>query len=418
MMEDSANYSIPVPLLFRCPPLVKLPWGAFSVPRLLAGADKAEEEFREKVKARYGVKHCILTDCARSAYAVYIQAAGLSGEIIMQSMMHTPTATLFMNHGLDVVFSDVARDFNMTREIVEPLVTPNPSAILVTHMFGRVAPIDRIEEWARDRSIKVLSNLVHMPGDVELKGRPVGSYGDVGFLSFNMDKPLNSIYGGALITNSDELYEKAKAVQLKNQSAKKIRQLITRYLMLYRYKPLLGPLQYLVYQMKGIYYKSDDVEKTFNSFDKDTYVDFTPAKIHPWQAAFASKLIEGSADMAARRTERARLATSLLSDVPEATPPVPDEYPNTYHYYPVLFDKSVPRYDLGVALARRGVEAKWRYYPLHLEPKFSHFRTGALDNTMEMWRSFLLMPVLYGTPKHVEYVVNAVKEAIPKVKKG
>lgn len=414
-MSRSEEYSIPVPGFFRVPPLARLPWGITSVPGLLRHCDGAEERLKAQLCAAYGVKHCILTDSARSAYALYIRARGLSGEVIMQSFMHTPTAVLFMNHGLDLCFSDVADDFNMTVDTIKSLANEKTSAIMVTHMFGKTAAIDEIEAWAKPRSIQVLSNMVHMHPGVMLGERPLASYGDVAFVSFNMDKPLHGLYGGALLTNSDLVYEAASALPLRKPSQKKILTLLARYLLLYRYKPLLGPLQYLAYRARGDYFEKNDVAQSFNGVPADDYEGFEPSAIHPWQAAFMEKLL-GRAETARSHSEAmAARVCAALSDVPQVVAPDPGERPHTYLYFPVIVDVKIERYALGCALARRGVEAKWRYYPLHLQPKFAHFRAEDLSNTLSCWHRYLLLPVLYGNERDADYVVHALKESLQEV---
>lgn len=378
----------------------------------MAGSEDAESALTVKVRHCYGVRHCILTGSARSAYALYLRATQLDGEIVMQSFMHTPTGVLLRNHGLQLAFCDVNRDFCTSVEHLEKAVSDATRAVMVTHMFGRAAPIDEIEEWGRKRSIQVLSNMVHMPGDVLLDGRPLAAYGDVAFLSFNMDKPLNGIYGGALLTDSDELYEKARAVDLIATRESAVAKLILRYLLLYRYKAAAAPFQYVYYAVKRRYFRHDDVVDSFESFAGDHYKDFYPSKIHPWQAAFAEKLIDRLPEMMAGRRSRALRAIERLSTVDCVELPLADRCPNTYHYFPVIFDSALSRYDLGVFLTKAGYEAKWRYYPLHLQQKFSDCRCADLSNTMSLWQRYLLLPIPYSPPPDIDAVTAAVAEYV------
>ena len=416
-MNKTDDYSIPVPAWFRCPPLTKLPWSIFSVPKMLARKSVAEENLCKKIKKTYGVKHCLLTDSARSAYAVYIKAADLQGEIVVPSIMHTPTAVLLANLGMKLVFCDVNEDFCASVKQFDSVVSDDTKAVMVTHLFGRVSPIDEIAEWGQERSIKVLSNMVHVPPCVRLQNKPLATYGDVAFLSFNMDKPLHGIYGGAMLTNSDELYQKAVQIPLKTKTTFEVFKLLCRYLTFYRYKPMIAPLQYMVLSAKREYLKNDDVEKTFENFNIDTYVDFAPKKIHPWQASFAECLLALSDQIVERRRERALLATSLLSGIPELTLPREDAYPNAFQYYPILLDETISRFDLGVELARKGFESKWRYYPLHLQKKFRDIRKGELTHTVKIWNNYLLLPVFYGTPEHVKRLAETIREFISGTRK-
>jgi len=411
MMEDS-QYSIPVPACFRYTPLVNLPWSISTAPKLLAGADSAAMELRNKICDRYGVQHCILTGSARSAYYLFLKATQLRGEIIMPSIMHTPTAVLLANQGLKPVFCDVAGDFCVTLDKIAPLASPVTRAVFVTHLFGKAAPIDEIDEWAKARSLYVLSNMVHMPDSVSLNNQPLASYGSAAFLSFNMDKPLRGIYGGALLTNSDEIYEQASRIELQPVSTAHVWKLILRYLALYRYKSWVATPQYLYYSLKNDYYNSNDVEKTFNNFAADTYTHYIPKSMHPWQAAFAEKLMDRSPEMVKSRIEHARRAIQFLTGKMGISTPIADDRPHTFDYFPVILDKRISRYRTGVQLSRGGIEAKWRYYPLHLQTKFRDHRRGNMTNTEALWPHYLLLPLLDGGLEEVDKIAAIVADIV------
>ncbi len=387
------------------------------MPGLSGRSPDAEKELGEKIRRWYGVKHCILTDCARSAYALYLRSTGIQGEIVVQSQMSYPLAAVLAQHDMELVFGDVADDFCLTVESLEEVVSEKTRAINVTHMFGQVAPIDQIEQWAKDRSIRVLSNMVLVPGGITLGGRPLASYGDAAFLSFSFDKPLQGIWGGALLTDSDEIYEQALAVPREMGPASNIRKLVGHCLLSYRYKQWLGPAQYVSKRLSGRYLADDNYRQCLATRFPTDFSRHKPGVIHPVQARFASNLIDRADSVGALREENGQYATSLLRGVPGLSPPVEGPYPNTYQSFPILVDDTLCRYRLGVELAARGIESKWRYYPVHALPEFAACRRGDMSNTERLWRQHLLLPVLYGTRKQVTYIVESLKQSLSKAKR-
>ncbi len=417
-MDGDERYSIPVPARFRCAPLVRLPWGVAELPQLLRGAGRAEAALADQLRRGYGVRHCLLTDSARSAWALYLQATAAGGEILMPSLMYTPLTVLLVNCGLTPAFCDVETDFCVSVRTLDAAAATTTKAVLVQHMFGQMAPADKIWEWARGRGIKVLANLVQVPPFVEVKGRLPGAYCDAGFVSFGWDKPLHGIYGGALLTNSDEVFEKASRQRLRSTPAVRVARQLVKALALYRWKPCFSPAHWLLSSMRHAYLEHDEVEHFYEEYPDDAYRDYVPGGIHRWQAAAAAALMERSPDLVAGRRERAAHACRLLAGLPEVSVLEDREYPSTYLYFPIVLDPAVSRYRLGVALARRGVESKWRYYPLHRLRKFAGFRAAALDNTEDLWRRYLLLPVPCASPADVERVAAAVTESVAEVKSG
>ena len=406
----SENYGIPVPVRFRCAPLTRVPWAVTSFPQMVAGSQDAEADLSENIKQRYKVQHCVLTDSARSAFALFLRTNRLGGEFLTPSLMYTPLAVLLMNHDLDLVFCDVGRDFNVRIEDLESAWSPNTTGVLVQNMFGRVAPMERIWQWAKERSVTVLANMVHVPSDVQLRDKPLTSYCDAAFLSFGQDKVLRGIYGGALITNSVDIYERAMRVKLPTLPTSRVLRILLHTVIAFQYKPLLAPLHYAWSRLLGNYYEYDRVARFFEAFAENAYQKFQPYRIHPLQAAFALKLLKQLPGVVQTRINRGHRAADLLSGIRGLTPPMVDEYPNTFLSFPVLLDGNTSRYDLGCQLAKQGIETKWHYYPVHLQRKFAHFRRSSMENSDQLWKNHLFLPIVESSDEEIELIAKAVRK--------
>jgi 8-amino-3,8-dideoxy-alpha-D-manno-octulosonate transaminase len=77
-------------------------------------------------------------------------------------------------------------------------------------MRGMPAKIDRIVDIARKRKIMVIEDVAQANGG-SYRGKPLGSFGDIGCFSLQFHKIITSGEGGILVTNSDLFYTRAQA---------------------------------------------------------------------------------------------------------------------------------------------------------------------------------------------------------------
>lgn len=82
-------------------------------------------------------------------------------------------------------------------------------AIVVSHLHGGMADMPRVMDFAARHSLAVVEDACQSPGAI-VSGRVAGSWGDVGVLSFGGSKLLTAGRGGALLTRSADVYQRAK----------------------------------------------------------------------------------------------------------------------------------------------------------------------------------------------------------------
>ena len=99
---------------------------------------------------------------------------------------------------------------------LEKLLTYNeetPSAIVVTHLFGKAAPIERISEIAARHNIPVVEDCAQSLG-AEVGGKKLGTFGDVATTSFYPTKNLGALGdGGAIFTSNSYIAERARSLR-------------------------------------------------------------------------------------------------------------------------------------------------------------------------------------------------------------
>jgi len=100
-------------------------------------------------------------------------------------------------------------NWNLDPALIEDAIGPETRAIIATHLHGGVVPMGPLVEIARSRGLLVVEDACQMPGAM-IEGRRAGSLGDVGVVSFGGSKLLSAGRGGALLTSSPEIRQRAQ----------------------------------------------------------------------------------------------------------------------------------------------------------------------------------------------------------------
>ena len=88
-------------------------------------------------------------------------------------------------------------------------ITPSTRAVIVSHLHGGIADMEAIVETARSYGIKVIEDICQCPG-AKRNGRCLGTWGDVCALSFGGSKLLSAGRGGAIATQDEANWQRAK----------------------------------------------------------------------------------------------------------------------------------------------------------------------------------------------------------------
>lgn len=403
-MEIETEYRLQPrkPKNYVLPPVVQPQWQW----RDLIGESNvaAAEALRETLCERYGVRHCLLLDRARSGVFLLCKAFGLDGEWVMTSLMHRPTAVVLANHSAGVAFADTDEHMTMDPGSAERLISPRTSTILATHTYGKAADVRALRLLADKRGVALIENAVHLASGCKVDGKPLGAWGDASMLSFNVDKPLGGILGGALLTNRDDIWDAVSKFVLGPPNTQEMRERIKTTYTAYRLKPLFLKLP-AGRKHRG---QADGVAE-IESFDIGTYRNFTPRQIHPWQARVALCCLRRESQIMRTRTLHAQaLNERLLTDnrfiVPTSTP----DRQHTFTYYPLVLREG-SRLALGEHLANAGIESKWRLAPLHLQAGFTNAPHDDLSVGNRIWRQHLLLPVgPTTTDRDIDYLADTL----------
>jgi dTDP-4-amino-4,6-dideoxygalactose transaminase len=170
-------------------------------------------EFERRVADFVGVKHCIAMCNGTVALEIAIRALGMAGEVIVPSFTFIATAHALQWLGITPVFCDIdPRTQTLDPVKVELVITPRTTGIIGVHVWGHTCDIDALGEIAARHGLKLLFDAAHAFA-CSYKGRMIGSFGDAEVFSFHATKFFNTLEGGAVVTNDDELARKLRLMR-------------------------------------------------------------------------------------------------------------------------------------------------------------------------------------------------------------
>ncbi|MFH1132658.1 MAG: DegT/DnrJ/EryC1/StrS family aminotransferase, partial [Pseudomonadota bacterium] len=155
----------------------------------------------------YAVKHSVAVNSATSGLYAAIGALGIGygDEVIVSPYTMSACALAPLIYGAIPVFADVEVDTGcLCPRSIEKLISPRTKGILVVHQFGIPADMDRIMVLARQHGIRVIEDCAQAHGAL-YRGKPVGTIGDIGVFSLNVNKTIQTGEGGICVTQDDDL---------------------------------------------------------------------------------------------------------------------------------------------------------------------------------------------------------------------
>ncbi|MEM7475699.1 MAG: DegT/DnrJ/EryC1/StrS family aminotransferase [Planctomycetota bacterium] len=153
--------------------------------------------------------------CASGSDALLLSLMALGigpgDEVIVPSFSFFATASCVSRLGAKIVFADIdPRTYNIDPQAIEAKINSKTRAIIPVHLFGQAAEMDQICKIAATREIPVVEDAAQAIG-AAYHGRPVGSWGQVGCISFYPTKNLGGFGdGGMLVSGNDILADRLR----------------------------------------------------------------------------------------------------------------------------------------------------------------------------------------------------------------
>ncbi len=332
----------------------------------LSGNGEYTKRCQRWLEQKTGAHKALLTHSCTGALemAALLADVGPGDEIIMPSYTFVSTANAFVLRGAKPVFVDVQADtLNIDPNLVEAAVTPRTKAICPVHYAGVGADMPPLMDIAHRHGLTVIEDAAQ--GAMAARyGRPLGTQGALGALSFHETKNIIAGEGGALLINDPRLAERAEILWEKGTN-------------------------------RGAFFRGE--------IDKYTWVDvgssFLPGEL---TAAFLWAQLQHADAITDERLRIWRLYWDRLATLAEAglvqRPTVPDDAKHNAHMFYVLVESLSKRSRVIRGLKEAGFHAVFHYVPLHASPAGQRFgRTfGELRVTESLSERLIRLPLWFG----------------------
>lgn len=170
-------------------------------------------EFEARIADYLGVRHCVAIANGTIALEIAIRALGLSGEVIVPAFTFVATPHSLHWQGITPVFADIDPETHcLDPASVRRAITPRTTGIIGVHLWGRTAPVAELEEIARESGLQLMFDAAHAFG-ASIGDVMVGSSGRAEVLSFHATKFFNSLEGGAIVTDDDDVARQARLMR-------------------------------------------------------------------------------------------------------------------------------------------------------------------------------------------------------------
>ena len=333
---------------------------------------KEVEAFEREFADYLGAKHGIAVANGTAALDVALKALGIKDgdEVITTPFTFIASASSILFQRAKPVFADIdPKTFNLDPNDVLERITDRTRAILVVHLYGQPAAMKAFREIADDHKLHLIEDCAQAHG-AEYNGQRVGTFGDIAAFSFYPTKNMTTGEGGMVVTNDDELAEKARLIRSHGQKERYYHVTLGYNLRMTNIAGALGRVQL--------------------------------RKLEKWNEA--------------RRRNAERLSKGI-SQITGLTPPyVAPNVKHVYHQYTIRVEEDFPlsRDELAEKLRERRIGTGIYYpLPLHHQPLFRElgYEQDCCPNAIEASRKVLSLPVHPAVSQDdVNYIVSTLEE--------
>ena len=174
------------------------------------GKAKYVDIYEAAAREYYGARYALGLNSGTGALIASLTALGIGPgcEVILPAFMWVASVGAVIQVNAIPVLCEVDDTLCMDPADLEKKITPRTKLILPIHMAGSPCNMDAIMAVAKKHGISVLEDCAQCNGGT-FKGKMLGTFGDMGIYSLQLNKNMTSGEGGLLITNDEKLYYRA-----------------------------------------------------------------------------------------------------------------------------------------------------------------------------------------------------------------
>ena len=344
-------------------------------------------ELEEKLCKLTGAKYAVVCSNGTAALHMACMAAGVEpgDEVITTPITFAASANCALYCGAKPVFADINdRTYNIDPEKVKAVTTDKTKAVVAVDFTGQSVELDKLMVHCKENNLVLIEDGAHVIG-TKYKGQPNGSIADMTTFSFHPVKTVTGGEGGAVMTNSEEYYQKLLLARSHG---------ITRDTAFMEEEPHGG--WYYEQVSLGYNYRMTDI-----------------------QAGLLISQLDKLPMFSDRRKEIVAKYDEAFLQIPEIQ--VQEEIPEsdtTRHLYILRMKPemlTINRREFFDALAAENIMCNVHYIPTYYFPHYQRlgYEKGICPNAEKLYDEMMSLPLYYGmTDQDVEDVIAAVKKIV------
>ncbi len=349
-------------------------------------------EAEKKLCDLTGAKHAVLiqNDTAALHAACHAAGVGPGDEVITTPITFAASANCAFYCGARPVFADIDPEtYEIDPKSIEEKITEKTKAVVAVDYTGAPVNVPLIKEICKKHNLVFIEDAAHSIG-TKFNGTPVGKMADMTTFSFHPVKTVTSGEGGAILTDSDELYKS---------------------LILFRSHGITRNQDWMSKESEGGWYY-EQIDLGYNY------------RMTEMQAALLSSQLDKLSMYTARRKQIVAKYDNAFSQMPEIT--IQKEYEGadtTRHLYILqlnLEKLNATRKEIYEALAAEGCGVNVHYIPTYHFPYYQKngYKGVICPNAEHLYERIVTIPLYYAmTDEDVANVIESVKKVISYYKK-
>lgn len=352
---------------------------ADNVRDLLLGVDYISKA-KEELQGIYEGSTLFLTNSASSAFDLLFAALDLQrgGEVIMPSFTYPSAANTVLRYGLVPVFVDLDETtMALSLDDAQAKMTEKTVCVIPTHYGGSSVDMGEMKKLCGDA---VIIEDTALSFGAQYRGKPLGSIGDYGVVSFHKTKNVSSEQGGLLLVNSkdDALTDKLQTIYDNGTDKQAF---------------LEGKTHAYSWQTVG-----------------------QNAAMPNMNAAVLAAQLDKAQDIKTQQRKIYEYYMRRFTGVEGVKlPKIPKYNQDNYHVFYIVFDNNKTRETVRKVLEQKGIGAYFHYTPLHASAMGQKlgYKAEDIPVTMRVSECMLRLPIYSGmSMEQCEYVADSVLEAL------
>ncbi len=331
-------------------------------------------EFENKFSQYSKSKFSCSVSSGTAGLHMAVKALGLkeNDEVVTSPFSFVASSNCLLYERVKPVFVDIEdKTFNMDSEKIEAAITKKTKAILVVHIFGQSADMEKIMKIAKKYHLKIIEDACESLG-ATYNRKMAGTFGDIGTYAFYPNKQMTTGEGGIVVTNSKDIYRLCKSLRNQGRNDQE---------------------DWLVHERLGYNYRMNEMSAALG---------ITQLKKLEWMIS-KKRLLASMYNGYFRNVKNIKIPETGVKRT------------HSWFVYVIRIQKGMR--DLVMKkLSDAGIQTKPYLPVIHLQPfmiKMFNYKKGDFPVAEKISSETLALPFFIGlAKKEIEYIVNQVKKAV------